>query len=299
MIRHVVFASHPLDPKRVDPSFDDEWNAAREAGLTACLLDSAALDARAFDRATRRLPSLDAPTDAVFRGWMMSPEDYGALRGALLARGYRLVNDEAQYRRAHHLPEWYAQLRAHTPASVWTTTGARFELDEVLAMLEPFGDAPLIVKDYVKSQKHRWDEACFIPSARDADAVRRVTTRFIELQAERLVGGLVFREFVTLEPLALHSKSKMPLTREFRVFVRDGRPWLSAPYWEEGDYRGEAVSSELFASQCAQIDSRFFTMDVARRADGRWIIMELGDAQVAGLPEALAPARFYRALGSE
>jgi hypothetical protein len=70
---------------------------------------------------------------------MMSAEDYGALRSALEARGLRLVNDEAQYRRTHHLPEWYAQLRAHTPASAWTTTGARFELDEVLAMLEPFG----------------------------------------------------------------------------------------------------------------------------------------------------------------
>jgi hypothetical protein len=298
MLGHVVFASHPLDPKQVDPSFEAEWSAAREAGMTTCLLDSAALDAGAFDRATRRVPSLDAPVDAVFRGWMMRPEEYGAMRSALAARGVRLVNDEAQYRRTHYLPEWYAKLRAHTPASVWTTTGARFELDEVLAMLEPFGDSPLILKDYVKSQKHRWDEACFIRSARDADAVRRVTTRFIELQGAQLVGGLVFREFVSLEPLAVHSKSKMPLTREFRVFVRDGRPWLSAPYWEEGDYRDEAIASELFASECATIDSNFFTMDVARRTDGRWIIMELGDAQVAGLPEALAPERFYRALAS-
>jgi hypothetical protein len=126
--------------------------------------------------------------------------------------------------------------------------------------------------------------------ARDADAVRRVTTRFIELQGAQLVGGLVFREFVSLEPLRVHSKSKMPLTREFRVFVRDGRPWLSAPYWEEGDYRDEAIESALFASECATIDSHFFTMDVARRTDGRWIIMELGDGQVAGLPDALAPS---------
>jgi hypothetical protein len=47
-----------------------------------------------------------------------------------------------------------------------------------------------------------------------------------------------------------------------------------------------------------RIESRFFTMDVARRTDGQWIIMELGDAQVAGLPERLDPNRFYEALAA-
>lgn len=299
MVSLVVFSSHPLDPKRVDPSFEAEFSAAREAGLAVHLLDTAALDERAFERAVRRIAPIEPAVEAVFRGWMLSAEEYGGLHRSLAARGVVLLNSEAQYRHTHHLPEWYPSLREHTPKSAWTTRGARFEPDELLAMLEPFGDAPLIVKDYVKSQKHHWDEACFIRSARDRDAVLRVTERFIELQGERLVGGLVFREFVSLEPLVTHSKSKMPLTREFRVFVRDGCPWLSAPYWEEGDYRDESLPSELFAQECARIESRLFTMDVARRTDGRWIIMELGDAQVAGLPEALAPERFYRALASE
>lgn len=42
-------------------------------------------------------------------------------------------------------------------------------------------------------------------------------------------------------------------------------------------------------------DSRFFTMDVVRRADtNEWMIMELGDGQVAGLDEP--PEQFYRRL---
>jgi hypothetical protein len=299
MVAHVLFLSHPLDPKRVDSSFELEYEAAQRAGLAVALVDSAALDERAFERAVRRVPRCEPSVEAVFRGWMMSVTDYAALHRALAARGMALVNDEAQYRHAHHLPEWYPLLRTHTPASVWTTTGSRFALDEVLAMLEPFGDASLVLKDYVKSQKHDWDEACFIPSARDADAVRRVTERFIELQGDRLTGGLVYREFVPLEPLSTHSKSKMPLTREFRVFVRDQRPWLSSAYWEEGDYRDETIPLDLFAREASIVQSRFFTMDVARRTDGQWIIMELGDAQVAGLPEALDPERFYRALVGE
>ena len=37
-------------------------------------------------------------------------------------------------------------------------------------------------------------------------------------------------------------------------------------------------------------------MDVAKRVDGGWMIVELGDGQVAGLPERADVGAFYRAL---
>lgn len=42
--------------------------------------------------------------------------------------------------------------------------------------------------------------------------------------------------------------------------------------------------------------SRFFTIDLAQRADRAWLVMELGDGQVAGLPARAHPTAFYRAL---
>ena len=45
-----------------------------------------------------------------------------------------------------------------------------------------------------------------------------------------------------------------------------------------------------------RVRNRFFTMDVANRVDGGWMIVELGDAQVAGLPERADVGAFYRAL---
>jgi len=189
-------------------------------------------------------------------------------------------------------------IREHTPRTIWTTTGRDLDLAAVMEMLAPFGDVPLVVKDYVKSQKHRWCEACFIPSARDPEAVRRVASRFIELQDDGLTGGLVFREFVELEPLTTHSKSGMPLTKEFRIFVLDAQPLVSVEYWEEGAYDDDRPPPDLFLDVAARVESRFFTMDVARRKDGRWIIMELGDGQVAGLPDRLDPDRFFEALAA-
>jgi hypothetical protein len=97
--------------------------------------------------------------------------------------------------------------------SVWLT--GDLDIDRIMGVLIPFGDGPIIVKDFVKSRKHEWTDACFIPSAADRSAVERVVNRFLELQGEELAGGLVFREFIEFRPVGTHSRSRMPLTEEW------------------------------------------------------------------------------------
>jgi hypothetical protein len=169
-------------------------------------------------------------------------------------------------------------------------------MDELARLLEPFGSAPVAVKDFVKSRKHEWEEACFIPSGADRQTVERVVRRFLELQGDDLNEGLVFREFVEFEPLTRHSLSGMPLSKEFRVFVFDGAPVFTAEYWEEGDYAGVSPAVEHFLDLARSIPSRFFTMEIAQRVDGEWMIVELGDGQVAGLQENADALAFLRAL---
>jgi hypothetical protein len=52
----------------------------------------------------------------------------------------------------------------------------------------------------------------------------------------------------------------------------------------------------LFAETATAVRSRFFTMDVARRVDGDWMIVELGDGQVSGLPREEDAGPFYELL---
>ena len=176
------------------------------------------------------------------------------------------------------------------------TVGDEVSMDEVMELLQPFGTAPLVLKDYVKSRKHEWKEACYISSAADRGSVERVVRRFLELVDDDLNEGLVFREFVNFEPLAQHSKSGMPLTKEFRLFFLDGQPVFWTEYWEEGDYAGIVPPVEPFTKIAAAVKSRFFTMDIAKRLNGDWMIVELGNGQVAGLPENADVDGFYRAI---
>jgi hypothetical protein len=232
---------------------------------------------------------------AVYRGWMLKPNQYEAMHAALLSRGIALINTPEQYRTCHYLPESYPWIDGHTPRSVWFRLDGTLDLERLKESIAPFVDSSLVVKDYVKSQKHYWQEACFIPAARDLPAVERVVRKFLELQGDDLNEGLVFREFVPLKVVGTHPKSGMPLAAEFRIFWLLGKPILSHRYWGDLTTFDAPLPWAELTPIAERIPSRFFTMDVAFLADGGWTIVELGDGQVAGLPSAdLAPEFFQR-----
>lgn len=91
----------------------------------------------------------------------------------------------------------------------------------------------------------------------------------------------------------------MVFTKGFRLFVLDGRIMLTTPYWEEGEYEGDAhLPLDMLHEIVPKVQSRFFTLDVAKCVDGSWTIVEPGDGQVAGLPERADVEAFYLALAA-
>lgn len=291
----VLFCAHPLQRGAPDPVYAEEAAAATACGLSHALLRIEPLVERAdATLATRGVPARE-PGPALYRGWMLAPDRYAALHAALASKGDLLLTSPDAYRHAHWLPESYDAIAQWTARSVWLPE-RELSVDRAVALARAFGRRPLLVKDYVKSRKHEWAEACFIPDATDAAAVARVVSRFLDLTGSELQGGLVLREFLKLETVGKHGRSGMPLAREWRVFWLDGDPILVAPYWPE--VAGDPPPVATFAAAAARVQSRFFTMDLARRADGDWIIVELGDGQVAGLPEGADPVAFYRAIAA-
>ncbi len=292
---NVLFCADPLNPRRVDEAYRDEAEAARAAGLDVCMVDYEALLSGSPDGAVARVPAADAPTQSVYRGWMLTVEQYEALFEALAGRGVTLINTPAQYAHCHWLPLSYAAMADVTPKTVWRAKD-EFAVSDLAALLQPFGDAPMIVKDYVKSRKHEWAEACFIPAASDTDTAVRVVETFLRRQGDALAGGLVFREFEVFEPLLAHPQSGMPLTREYRLIFLDGELLLSSRYWDSADYAGETPPLKFFTEVARRINSRFFTLDAAKTTQGAWRVIELGDAQAAELPPDTRRDEFYAEL---
>ncbi len=287
-------------PRLPDELFQREASAAASLGIEFSLVDFEALvNLNDADKAVRKVrQTANAIELAIYRGWMLSPTHYQALYDALLRRGIKLINDPASYKHCHYLPQWLPLFEKETPHSAWLdkeSFGAEL-IGSVMQLLSVFAGKPVIVKDYVKSEKHHWVDACFIPDSSDRERVERVVSRFLELRGDDLEGGLVFRRFVNFKALATHSKSGMPLTKEFRLFVLNGQIVHWFKYWEEGDYGHLLPPLAQFANLVTKPKSHFFTMDVAQAEDGQWFVVELGDGQVAGLPETVSAVDFYSSL---
>jgi len=296
MMWSVLFPTQMFQPRSVDDAFGKQLAAAQQAGFATSLLNQDALEMGDFNKAVQGV-SHTGPM--LYRGWMLSAPHYAKLAQALAAKDIVLINTAEQYAHCHHLPDSFELIREHTPASVWVPAAdGEVNLARVVESAAAFGDKAVVIKDWVKSRKHEWHEACFIPSASDAASVSKIAATFVERQGDNLTGGVVIREFIELQSVGTHPKSGMPLTKEFRVFVLDGEPLLAARYWSDGSYAEDDLPLDQFAAIMRSVQSRFFTMDIAQGIDGVWRIIELGDGQVAGLLDSIGEAEFFAALAA-
>lgn len=289
----VIFCDSVIDHRTVEPDYEKEWKSAIKAGFNTSLISYEELTEGNISRALRFIKPLENLEKAIYRGWMLTPKQYEALYQGLLDKNVKLTNTPSEYSHCHYLPNSYSRIESITPKSNWTTN---LNEKSILELTNEFGGNSIIVKDFVKSEKHNWDDACFIPNASDKSKVKSVVDRFIELRGDSINEGIVFRQFEELEFLTQHSKSGMPLTKEFRIFFHNNEVVKVFDYWDEGEYGETKPELNKFKDIAKNIDSNFFTMDVAKKKNGDWIIMELGDGQVSGLPDNANTDSFYLKL---
>lgn len=280
-----LFCNHPLDSKQVDEGFEAEYQAA---GLDhPCALFSY----EDFSDGKLSLSGKKIAGLTIYRGWMMKPEMYRNLYARLEALGIILINTPEEYERYHLLPGWYGEFAAETAETVWTSGN---HIDNVLRLAKELDEGSYIVKDYVKSQKHEWYDACFIRNIRDETAAKKVIGNFIERQGEDLVGGVVLRKFENLKKAGFHPQSGIPLSEEYRVFIYAGKVFTIDGYWDKNMGVPFAEKEYTWIKSIAdRVISSFVTIDLARKEDGSLIIMEFGDGQVSGLQQ-LDAGEFYR-----
>lgn len=287
----ILFPKHPLETTGVDPDFMNQHDAAHSAGFEISFVDYEALTEGRAASAVKRVA--DGPAPALLRGWMLKPHRYADLYQALQAKGVTLVNTPEEYVFCHHLPRWYSAFADCTPKSLWVK-GSPPDVQDCLQAVRKLGSHAAIVKDYVKSWKHDWLGACFIPDTSDQTNAERVIRKFIELQDSDLNEGVVLRAYADLAKAGVHPISGMPLSVEWRIFVLDKKPLVSIPYWPEAP--ASIAPPVDFINDCARRPlSRFFTVDLAQTSSGDWVVIELGDGQVAGLQDS-SPSAFYGAL---
>ena len=208
---------------------------------------------------------------------------YDALEQDLAGRDCRLINTYEQHRWIANF-DYYSTFRGVTPES-WSD-----------AEFDAAPEGPFVLKGRGSSFKHKWSELMF---ARDkADAARKAAV----LRATPVVAqqGLLFRRYIPLEAFGT-TDSGLPIANEWRFFFVGERPVCHGYYWSRvapGAVPAIDDAGIAFARECARrVAGRatFFVADIARTAEGQWILVELNDGQTSG-PLGLDADVFYRAL---
>lgn len=146
----------------------------------------------------------------------------------------------------------------------------------------------------MKSAKHRWHEACYIPANTDRGRFAEIFSAFLQARGSLWEKGVVFRRFHRLVELG-HDLRGQPVNEEYRMFFWCGELLAAAPAIREP---GPLSSLDRWQSLARRFSSRFLSLDVARAVDRDWLVIEVGDGGVSGLPASIDPHEFYRSLAA-
>jgi len=210
---------------------------------------------------------------------------YKELEEDVLYLGSKLINSYRQHRYVADLGNYVHHLEGLTPKT-WN------HVDQI-----PF-EGPFVVKGETNSKKFEWNTKMF---AKNKDDVIRI---YCDLQNDGLIGyqSIYIREYVPLKTFMI-GIGGIPITEEYRFFIYKNIIVCGAYYWSshvdeiEEPLDSSNVPLDFMKTVINRIGNNcnFYVVDVARKEDGNWMVVELNDAQCSGLSEN-KPESLYKNL---
>jgi hypothetical protein len=106
-----IFPSNYFNPKQVDESYSEEFDCLRNIGLETSVISLESLTSGT----SKILPIPVVGTKLVYRGWMLTPENYSLLVDNAKSVGSEMWISVDEYRSNHYLPNWYSSISDLTP----------------------------------------------------------------------------------------------------------------------------------------------------------------------------------------
>lgn len=275
----VLFPSDYFDIKKVDEDLQKEYEAVLETGLFQVTFFG-------YDQWFNegKLVVTGAPEEdhlAVYRGWMMQPEQYERFYTQLLNKNIRLVTEPDQYELMHIFPEVYELIKSDTARIETFPLHTEIDVEQLKKSFSRF-----MVKDYVKSVKGTEFPTYFDQTITQDDFDRWMKV-FYKYRDGLLTGGICIKEFLNLKRYGNH-------TNEYRVFYINHEIATICRNSGQGNFTPEPPMDLIRKYQ--NLDSPYYTIDYAELENGSWKIIEAGDGEVSGLSDNQDYLHYFRAL---
>ena len=191
---------------------------------------------------------------------------------------------------------WWAGVDNETPAPSEVAAWNGFT-DEIASAAEAVGGYPCFLRTGHTSGKHGWSRTCHLASRADIASHVSAVIEYSEMAG--LIGPpwdvWAVRELLPTVPIATCPRYRdMPVCREFRFFVEDGRVRCWHPYWpREALERGHADLSDAqyealcrlddpdpliaLASHAGQAVGGAWSVDLLDTTRG-WVLIDMAEA---------------------
>lgn len=279
MTKTILFPSSFLDRRKIDEDMAEEYNAVLQTGLFDTIIFG--YD-EWFNNQTLRITSVpEEKVSAVYRGWMMQPEQYAAFYNSLLERNIELVTTPEMYSQMHIFPNIFPEIQQDTARIMTFPLHSRICIEDIKHSFSRF-----MVKDYVKSVKGTEFPAFFDREVTQEDFDRWMDV-FYKYRADLLTGGICIKEYLNLKRYA-------GKTNEFRVFYVNHEIISICRNSLQENFTAELPGA--LPEKYKGLNSLFYTLDFAELEDGSWKIIEAGDGSVSGLSDGQDYVSFFRSL---
>lgn len=279
MVDLILFPSSYFSISKVDEDLQKEYDAVLSTGLFDVVLFGYHEWFNEDKLIVNREP--DEEKEAVYRGWMMKPEQYERFYNLLLKKNIKLVTKPEHYRLMHIFPNIYEYVKEDTAKMEMYPLYNQIDVERLKKSFGRF-----MVKDYVKSVKGT-DFPRFFDKNITQEDFNHWMELFYKYRGGLLTGGICIKEFLDL-------KQYGEKTNEYRVFYINHQITTICRNSGQGNYTPEP-QMEL-VQKYKYLDSPYYTIDFAELEDGRWMIVEVGDGEVSGLSDGQDYEQYFRAL---
>lgn len=233
-----------------------------------------------YDSIFAYVPTYDEPILGIWVGVIPTVEHYQAVFHSALKKNIQLVNTPQQHQFAMEFDHFYPHLEDLTPKSIIIES-----LSDIPTTSSKI-DFPVFVKGSVKSNK---DGGWSAVVANDIDELTILAEKIFS-NIHRSRGKVIIRELIDLKTVATDPNG-FPIGREYRAFVYKGVVLSYGFYWDEYDDPEKLSGADkqafknLLQETAKRVDVPFLSIDIGQRANGAWIIIEIGDGQFSGLSQ--------------
>lgn len=140
---------------------------------------------------------------------------------------------------------------------------------------------PAFLRTGQTSGKHSWEKTCYLT---DIDDLLKHIFELVEFSCIADFFGLSYNLWVAREILPLHTAftafwGKMPINKERRYFIRDGKVECHHPYWPHEAFEGQGDLPKDWQSQLDNLNYQTadeivllteLSLQVAKHFDGYW-----------------------------